>query len=142
MPACIQTMCNQYIICNFRYLNRFDEELEMIYLKQSISKNRANQHASRLSIIKMSMEREKGEYEGAGIGKKHILIHLDLICAFYLYVDFIFTHHFSFLTELMDLCDPVKYKQFISWDGDSINLQHFKLERISKKSLENHNKME
>lgn len=26
-------------------------------------------------------------------------------------------------------------KQFISWDGDSINLQHFKLERFSKKYL-------
>ncbi|XP_031640871.1 translation machinery-associated protein 16 homolog [Contarinia nasturtii] len=94
-----------------KYLNRFNEELETIYLKQSISKNRVNQHASRLSIIKMSMEREKGEYEGAGL-------------------------------ELMDLCDPIKYKKFISWDGDSINLQHFKLERISKKYLENHNKME
>lgn len=41
------------------------------------------------------------------------------------------------ISELMDLCDPVKFKQFISWDGDSINLQHFKLERISRKYLQN-----
>lgn len=51
-----------------RYLNRFSEEIETINLKQSISKNRTNQHASRLAVIKMSMEREKGEFEGAGIG--------------------------------------------------------------------------
>lgn len=45
----------------------------------------------------------------------------------------------------MDLCDPQKYKLFVSWDGDSINLQHFKLERISRKYLQNleeSNKME
>ncbi|XP_055313604.1 translation machinery-associated protein 16 homolog [Sitodiplosis mosellana] len=88
-----------------QYLNRFSDELETINLKQSISKNRTNQHASRLAVIKMSMEREKGEFEGAGI-------------------------------ELIDLCDPQKYKQFISWDGDSINLQHFKLDRIGRKYLQ------
>lgn len=83
-------------------------------MKQSISKNRASQHASRQSVIKMCMEREKSEFEGAGI-------------------------------ELMDLCDPQKFKQFISWDGDSINLQHFKLDRISRKYLQKlgeSNKME
>lgn len=52
----------------FSYLARFNEEIETIKLKQSISKNRANQHASRLSILKMNIEREKGEYDGAGIG--------------------------------------------------------------------------
>lgn len=36
----------------------------------------------------------------------------------------------------MDLCDPVKYSKFTSWDGNSINLQHFKLDRISRKHLE------
>lgn len=88
-----------------RYLTRFDDEIEQIKLKQSISKNRTNQHASRLSIIQMNLERDQGDYNGAGI-------------------------------ELMNLCDPVKYKEFISWDGNSINLQHLKLERISKKFLE------
>lgn len=51
-----------------RYLNRFSEEIETIKLKQSISKNRANQHASRMGVLQINMEREKGEYEGAGIG--------------------------------------------------------------------------
>lgn len=47
---------------------RFDEEIETIKLKQSISKNRVNQHANRLGILQMNIEREKGEYEGAGFG--------------------------------------------------------------------------
>lgn len=74
-------------------------------LKQSISKHRSHQHASRLDVIKMTLERENGEYNGAGI-------------------------------ELMNLCDPEEYKQFLSWDGSSVNLQHFKLDRISKKFLD------
>lgn len=47
---------------------RFNEEIETIKLKQSISKNRVNQHANRLSILEMNIEREKGEFNGAGIG--------------------------------------------------------------------------
>ncbi|KAG4071973.1 hypothetical protein HA402_006134 [Bradysia odoriphaga] len=86
------------------YLKRFDDEVEQINLKQSISKNRSNQHASRLSIIKMTLERENAEYSGAGI-------------------------------ELMDLTDAVKFENFKNWDGNSINLQHFKLDRICKKQL-------
>lgn len=73
-------------------------------LKQSISKHRSHQHASRMDVIKMTLEREKGEYDGAGI-------------------------------ELMNLCDPEKFKIFMSWDGNSVNLQHFKLDRISRKFL-------
>lgn len=53
----------------------------------------------------MTMERENGEYKGAGI-------------------------------ELINLSDPEKFKLFIEWDGNSVNLQHFKLERISKKFLD------
>lgn len=52
----------------------------------------------------MTMEREKGEYKGAGI-------------------------------ELINLCDPEKFKTFMEWDGNSVNLQHFKLERISNTFL-------
>lgn len=37
----------------------------------------------------------------------------------------------------MDLCDAQKFKKFISWDGDGVNIQHFKLERISRKYLQN-----
>jgi len=86
------------------YLKRFDDELEQINLKQSISKNRSNQHASRLSNIKMTLEREVGEYNSGGI-------------------------------ELVDLTDPVKFENFKNWDGNSINLQHFKLDRVCKKNL-------
>lgn len=38
-----------------------------------------------------------------------------------------------------------KLSRFVSWDGDAVNLQHFKLDRISRKYLENlktDNKME
>lgn len=87
-------------------MHRFDEELEQIKLKQSISKNRSNQHANRVDAIRMTLERENGEYDGPGI-------------------------------ELMNLCDPVKYKEFLNWDGNTINLQHLKLDRISKKFLDN-----
>lgn len=38
--------------------------------------------------------------------------------------------------ELMNLCDPEKFKAFQEWDGNSVNLQHFKLERISRKFLD------
>lgn len=38
--------------------------------------------------------------------------------------------------ELMNLCDPIKFKSFDSWDGNSVNLQHLKVDRISKKFLE------
>jgi len=86
------------------YLKRFDNEVEQINLKQSICKNRSNQHASRLSILKMTLERENAEYVGAGI-------------------------------ELMDLTDEIKFKNFKNWDGNSINLQHLKLDRICKKKL-------
>lgn len=94
--------------CICRYLERFTEEIDQIMLKQSISKHRSHQHASRLDVIKMTLERENGEYNGAGI-------------------------------ELMNLCDPEKYKQFLSWDGSSVNLQHLKLDRISKKFLDDLN---
>lgn len=52
------------------YLQRFDEEIEQIKLKQSISKNRANQHVSRLNVIKFTLEREKDEFNGGGMGEK------------------------------------------------------------------------
>lgn len=52
------------------YLKRFDEELEQIALKQSIGKNRANQHAARRDVIQITLERERNEYESGGMGKK------------------------------------------------------------------------
>lgn len=51
------------------YLRRFDEEVEQIELKQSISKGRAHQHHSRLNAIKMTVDTETGEYNGGGWSK-------------------------------------------------------------------------
>lgn len=51
-----------------RYLARFNEEIQTIKLKQSLSKHRVNQNASRLSVLEMNAQREKSEFEGAGIG--------------------------------------------------------------------------
>lgn len=62
-----------------RYLKRFDDELEQINLKQSISKNRSNQHASRLNIIKMTLEREVSEYNGGGIGEFVLFLRLNIL---------------------------------------------------------------
>lgn len=53
------------------YLKRFDEELEQIALKQSIGKNRANQHAARRDVIQITLERERNEYESGGMGKQN-----------------------------------------------------------------------
>ncbi|CAD7089062.1 unnamed protein product [Hermetia illucens] len=86
------------------YLQRFDEEIEQIKLKQSISKNRANQHVSRLNVIKFTLEREKDEFNGGGL-------------------------------ELLNLCDMEKLKSLQQWDGNAINVQHFKLDLISRHFL-------
>lgn len=51
------------------YLHRFDEELQQIALKQSIGKNRANQHAARQDVIRITLERERNEYQSGGMGK-------------------------------------------------------------------------
>lgn len=63
-------------VLNFRYLKRFDDEVEQIELKQSISKNRAHQHFSRLNAIKITVEKETAEYNGGGFGKHYCIKHL------------------------------------------------------------------
>lgn len=87
------------------YLKRFDEEIEQIKIKQSISKNRSNQHVARENVIKFTLEREKGEYYGGGM-------------------------------ELLNLCDAEKLKSLQDWDGNAVNVQHFKLDLISKSFLD------
>lgn len=63
------------------YLQRFDEELEQIALRQSISKNRAKQHVAREDVIKITLEKEKSEYYGGGIGKKlHNFRNMQQVC--------------------------------------------------------------
>ncbi|KAL1404417.1 hypothetical protein pipiens_018898 [Culex pipiens pipiens] len=49
------------------YLARFNEELEQIKLVQSINKQRNNQHASRESSIKMTLEKEVHDFNGGGL---------------------------------------------------------------------------
>uniref|UniRef100_A0A0A1WRT2 UPF0534 protein CG15027 n=1 Tax=Zeugodacus cucurbitae TaxID=28588 RepID=A0A0A1WRT2_ZEUCU len=87
------------------YLKRFDEELAQIALKQSISKNRSKQHAAREDVIKITLERERNEYQSGGM-------------------------------ELLNLCDPIKFKSLMDWDGSALNVQHLKLDLVSQKMLQ------
>ncbi|XP_005182728.2 translation machinery-associated protein 16 homolog [Musca domestica] len=87
------------------YLKRFDEELEQIALKQSISKNRANQHKARQDVIKITLEKEINEYKAGGM-------------------------------EMLNLCDPFKFKSLLDWDGSAINVQHLKLDLVSHNMLQ------
>ncbi|KAF5307355.1 hypothetical protein FQR65_LT07072 [Abscondita terminalis] len=50
-----------------RYLSRFDEELEQIAIKRSIGNRKSRQYASREDIIKMTIQREKEEYNTCGL---------------------------------------------------------------------------
>ncbi|KAM9330432.1 translation machinery-associated protein 16 [Gastrophryne carolinensis] len=49
------------------YLHRFDSELEQIELHNSIKGRQARQHCSRETIIKQTLERERGQYSGYGM---------------------------------------------------------------------------
>ncbi|KAG9479966.1 hypothetical protein GDO78_011797 [Eleutherodactylus coqui] len=49
------------------YLHRFDTELEQIELHNSIKGRQARQHGSRESVIKQTIERERGLYNGYGM---------------------------------------------------------------------------
>ncbi|XP_017962954.2 translation machinery-associated protein 16 homolog [Drosophila navojoa] len=87
------------------YLHRFDEELQQIALKQSIGKNRANQHAARQDVIRITLERERNEYQSGGM-------------------------------ELLNLCDPAKFKMLLDWDGSALSVQHLKLDLVSHNMLQ------
>lgn len=66
-----------YIIFNvnnlFRYLKRFDEELEHIQSKHSIGHRKNRQHASREDVIKLTKKHEEEEYKTCGIGNKNTI---------------------------------------------------------------------
>nr|XP_044622946.1 translation machinery-associated protein 16 isoform X1 [Equus asinus]XP_044622947.1 translation machinery-associated protein 16 isoform X1 [Equus asinus]XP_044622948.1 translation machinery-associated protein 16 isoform X1 [Equus asinus] len=51
-----------------RYLNRFSSELEQIELYNSIKDRQGRRHCSRETVIKQTMERERQQYEGYGLG--------------------------------------------------------------------------
>ncbi|KAF5289508.1 hypothetical protein FQA39_LY15063 [Lamprigera yunnana] len=50
-----------------KYLSRFDKELEQIRIKQSVGKRKNRQHASREDIIKLTIDRERQEYNSCGL---------------------------------------------------------------------------
>lgn len=50
------------------YLNRFDEELEQIHIKNQVGKRTSRQHASREDTIQHMKKLEMEEYEGCGFG--------------------------------------------------------------------------
>lgn len=56
-----------------RYLHRFDDELEQIELKRSIGGHRSRQHASREDIIRMTILKDREDYETGGIELPDIL---------------------------------------------------------------------
>ncbi|KAK5649326.1 hypothetical protein RI129_000355 [Pyrocoelia pectoralis] len=60
------------------YLSRFDEELEQITIKQSIGNRKKRQHASRQDVIKMTIEREREEYNTCGLEMPNIMRETDL----------------------------------------------------------------
>ncbi|XP_046990909.1 translation machinery-associated protein 16 homolog [Schistocerca americana] len=56
-----------------RYLHRFDDELEQIELKRTIGGHRSRQHASREDIIRMTILKDREDYETGGIELPDIL---------------------------------------------------------------------
>lgn len=57
----------------FRYLGRFDEELEQIQVKHTVGQRKSRQHASREDVIKMTKAREMNEFNTCGLGT--IIVH-------------------------------------------------------------------
>uniref|UniRef100_A0A3Q2GSG8 Translation machinery-associated protein 16 n=1 Tax=Equus caballus TaxID=9796 RepID=A0A3Q2GSG8_HORSE len=58
-----------------RYLNRFSSELEQIELHNSIKDRQGRRHCSRETVIKQTMERERQQYEGYGLGQEEMVLH-------------------------------------------------------------------
>lgn len=56
-------------LCLFRYLHRFDAELEQIDLMNGIKGRQGRLHGAREAAIKQTVERERAQYEGIGFGK-------------------------------------------------------------------------
>lgn len=62
-------LCRSNFSCNlFRYLGRFDEELEQLQLKHSIGMRKGRQHGNREDIIKMTQKNERNDFNTCGIG--------------------------------------------------------------------------
>lgn len=52
---------------SFRYLHRFDDELNAINDKTNLNTKRRNQHFSRESVIKITLENEMKNFNAGGI---------------------------------------------------------------------------
>lgn len=61
-----------------RYLNRFSSELEQIELHNSIKDRQGRRHCSRETVIKQTMERERQQYEGYGLGVFSVILFFSL----------------------------------------------------------------
>jgi hypothetical protein len=53
---------------NYRYFQRFDDELEQIKMKNSIGKRNIGQNFSREKSIEITLKGEQNEYETSGLG--------------------------------------------------------------------------
>jgi translation machinery-associated protein 16 len=86
-------------------LNRFEEELEQIDMKNSIGgKGKRHQHAPRLALIRHTMEREKEEFDGCGL-------------------------------EMPDLFDADNAGLFREWEGELRLAQNIKMKMFTRKHL-------
>ena len=53
----------------FRYLHRFDSELEQIELVNGIKGRQGRLHGARETVIMQTVERERAQFDGNGFGK-------------------------------------------------------------------------
>ena len=67
------------MVCSLlRYLHRFDDELDQIEIVNSIKGRSGQQHVSRKHAITMTLEMEKSEYNGPGLGRSQHHIYIQL----------------------------------------------------------------
>lgn len=60
---------NSSMFSVFRYLHRFDSELEQIELMNGIKGRQGCLHGAREAVIKQTIERERAQFEGVGFGE-------------------------------------------------------------------------
>uniref|UniRef100_A0A096LX44 Translation machinery-associated protein 16 n=1 Tax=Poecilia formosa TaxID=48698 RepID=A0A096LX44_POEFO len=95
-----------------RYLHRFDSELEQIELVNGIKGRQGRLHGARETAIKQSVERERAQFEGAG------------------------------LAEIPDIINTKHLKLFRDWTGDLKKLPNIKMRKVSSKVLDTKAEME
>lgn len=108
-----------------KYLARFDEELEQITIKHSVGVRKNRQHASREDIVNMTKKREAEEFNTCGIGINFIALY---------YINFI--NKLFYFLEIPDILHEKNMQVLVKWNGELRFLQNLKLQRISKKYLQ------